>query len=138
MSLASVARQLSGLSAEKLRQSSTVADSQDATVGVASALSAKEIRSCSDNPDNDLRSHVTRARTHARTCTGEATVGVSGLSEAPRGYCLKFCRCCDCPLWSEWGCETGIRTRESNPKQWHYCLDYAGRRLSKEVFWWRE
>lgn len=76
-----------------------------------------------------------------RACAGETSEAAKPKSPkstlAPLGVRLQFCRCGDCPLWSEGSCDHGIRLRFESPKAWHYCLDYAGPRLSNEVFWWR-
>jgi hypothetical protein len=100
----------------------------------------------------------THTRAHARTRAGEQKVDTGPLQtpqplRAPGAVTLlKHCRCMDCrrfykAMGGEFYCEsciggtriewaTGKRYCDPPPDAWHYCADYHGPQISKDVWAW--
>jgi len=107
--------------------------------------------------NNSLSSHARgRARAHTRARRGNRGAATSLFSPIlpPPGpvTLLKHCRCMDCRRFhqdarGEFFCEsyiggtrvewaTGKRYCDPPPDAWHYCADYHGPQISKDVWAW--
>lgn len=106
----------------------------------------------------EVSDSFTHTRAHARTRAGEQKVDTGPL-QTPRPLrapgavtLLKHCRCMDCrrfheDISGEFFCEsyiggtrvewaTGKRYCDPPPDVWHYCADYHGPQISKDVWAW--
>jgi len=96
---------------------------------------------------------ASRARTRRRLYGKRGNEVVTGnLPPSVEGTVLKHCRCLDCRkfhrhAWGEFSCDafiggtkvawaTGKRECDPPPDAWHYCRDYHGPQISKDVWDW--
>lgn len=154
MSLESVRAKL----AHRAGDSGRFRENQDAILPAATPFLDSKLQPARENRENLCPSSHARGRAHARTRAREVRPGgqdspYSPILPAPGAVTLlKHCRCMDCRRFykavdGEFYCEsyiggtridwaTGRRYCDPPPDAWHYCADYHGPQISKDVWAW--